>query len=879
MGRLQTAKSFEDVQAAYAVANQCSAMVSTAEARETPTLHGPVVKFRNDKDVVLQKEKYLKVILSRLGWSRHPSSLTVEDVCKVIRACLQSASALHAKQLVHRDFRYANVLWDIEGPFVIDLEMAATPPLKDPPMQLAWTPDTLDNGCFTFGSDVIRDSAEQLDGADDSFVPMLHKHAVGTLSRVSVSRKHQEAVSTRIARILSILSMARFGNVAELATFLGKLDVDYAEYAPALWQKGVKFPQQLANFSEPHYLACDVPEGHIDDIKARADTTGRNSTEGEAGPSKKPWTGHITVPQLPGRWPLYSEIERENSILLMEGTTVLKQIENFKKYEDRQMTCLAAIKRAYAAAGRAANEAKRTGNPQYLVTCASPPRLVKTRFEVRTLPCGYASHVFSEQDLHAVAKVQKKHVPCEIATFEDLLGTCHKDRRLLPDLRYLQLLLAKPSQLRKEISKLINMRLTRPISPHVDSELEYHPITLALFQFAALGQHGLCFQQELHDVNDSAREDIRCCIDGEPLEPSEIKASEFYPTTKDPDGIHSNSAGLSKIYKRNQLLNTTTTAMTAIKMHHTQKGNRKVKPERDIQAVLQKKEDFQRLETLAIADAVAEEVKENEAQDECQKFKVCKRICISSEVICVLSADSRSIHQLRGRLAWLEEGWDDPDDLPGPEEDPLRIKIVCPPIAGLSLSDQLFRERFRQELELVNAEPPSKRSRTACQEYSTLPTADCDEVKLWIAEVQKKHVPCEIATFEDLLGTCHKDRRLLPDLRYLQLLLAKPSQLRKEISKLINMRLTRPISPHVDSELEYHPITLALFQFAALGQHGLCFQQELHDVNDSAREDIRCCIDGEPLEPSEIKASEFYPTTKDPDGIHSNSAGLSKIYK
>ncbi|KAL3163146.1 hypothetical protein ABBQ32_009556 [Trebouxia sp. C0010 RCD-2024] len=131
-------------------------MVSTAEARETPTLHGLVAKFRNDKDMVLQKEKYLKVVLSRLGWSRHPSSLTVEDVCKVIRACLQSASALHAKQLVHRDFRYANILWDNEGPFVIDLEMAATPPLKDPPVQLAWTPDTLDNGCFTFGSDVFQ---------------------------------------------------------------------------------------------------------------------------------------------------------------------------------------------------------------------------------------------------------------------------------------------------------------------------------------------------------------------------------------------------------------------------------------------------------------------------------------------------------------------------------------------------------------------------------------------------------------------------------------------------------------------------------------------------------------------------------------------------
>ena len=68
--------------------------------------------------------------------------------------------------------------------------------------------------------------------------------------------------------------MARFGNIAELATFPGKLDADYAEYAPALWQKGIKTPQQLANFIEPHYLACDVPEGHIDDIKARADTTG-----------------------------------------------------------------------------------------------------------------------------------------------------------------------------------------------------------------------------------------------------------------------------------------------------------------------------------------------------------------------------------------------------------------------------------------------------------------------------------------------------------------------------------------------------------------------------------------------------------------------------
>ncbi|KAL3161179.1 hypothetical protein ABBQ38_009547 [Trebouxia sp. C0009 RCD-2024] len=154
------------------------------------------------------------------------------------------------------------------------------------------------------------------------------------------------------------------------------------------------------------------------------------------------------------------------------------------------------------------------------------------------------------------------------------------------------------------------------------------------------------------------------------------------------------------------------------------------------------------------------------------------------------------------------EGLQTPPALPPALIDKI-LKGVGQP--GLNVSEQLFRERVRQELELVCAEPPSKRSCTACREYSTLLAADCDEVKLWNAEVQDK-VPCEIATFEELLGMCPKDRRLLPDLRYLQLLLAEPSQLRKEIFKLINMCLTRPISPHVDAELEYHAITLALFQ-------------------------------------------------------------------
>ena len=72
--------------------------------------------------------------------------------------------------------------------------------------------------------------------------------------------------------------MARFASEAELKAFLGKLDADYAEYASALWHEGIKTPTQLANFTEPHYLACGVRRGHIDDIKARADTTGECNT-------------------------------------------------------------------------------------------------------------------------------------------------------------------------------------------------------------------------------------------------------------------------------------------------------------------------------------------------------------------------------------------------------------------------------------------------------------------------------------------------------------------------------------------------------------------------------------------------------------------------
>jgi hypothetical protein len=68
--------------------------------------------------------------------------------------------------------------------------------------------------------------------------------------------------------------MARFASVAELETFLGRLDPDYSQFASALWQNSVRTVHQLANAREPILLSCGLPELYIDDIKARADRTG-----------------------------------------------------------------------------------------------------------------------------------------------------------------------------------------------------------------------------------------------------------------------------------------------------------------------------------------------------------------------------------------------------------------------------------------------------------------------------------------------------------------------------------------------------------------------------------------------------------------------------
>ncbi len=64
--------------------------------------------------------------LKTLGYYRPPGLLTEEDGRRGVQAALCVAERLHAAGLVHKDFRWHNLLWAgvASKPFVIDMELA-----------------------------------------------------------------------------------------------------------------------------------------------------------------------------------------------------------------------------------------------------------------------------------------------------------------------------------------------------------------------------------------------------------------------------------------------------------------------------------------------------------------------------------------------------------------------------------------------------------------------------------------------------------------------------------------------------------------------------------------------------------------------------------
>ncbi len=62
--------------------------------------------------------------------------------------------------------------------------------------------------------------------------------------------------------------MARFASAAELESFLRKLEPDYAQYAPVLWQHQIKSERLLLNASKELLLSAGLCETHVHEIRA-----------------------------------------------------------------------------------------------------------------------------------------------------------------------------------------------------------------------------------------------------------------------------------------------------------------------------------------------------------------------------------------------------------------------------------------------------------------------------------------------------------------------------------------------------------------------------------------------------------------------------------
>ena len=71
------------------------------------------------------------VKMTTLGWVRSMHELSEEDLRNVVHATLHALLKLHTANLVHRDLRLNNILWQADmQPFLADLELAAKQDLK-----------------------------------------------------------------------------------------------------------------------------------------------------------------------------------------------------------------------------------------------------------------------------------------------------------------------------------------------------------------------------------------------------------------------------------------------------------------------------------------------------------------------------------------------------------------------------------------------------------------------------------------------------------------------------------------------------------------------------------------------------------------------------
>ena len=95
------------------------------------------------------------------------------------------------------------------------------------------------------------------------------------VSSNSMMFKAPKAHLVELTKGICFVQDSEHGWLAELETFLGRLDPDYGQYASAMWQNGVRTAHQLANADKENLVAAGVTSAiHAKDIKARAGPQG-----------------------------------------------------------------------------------------------------------------------------------------------------------------------------------------------------------------------------------------------------------------------------------------------------------------------------------------------------------------------------------------------------------------------------------------------------------------------------------------------------------------------------------------------------------------------------------------------------------------------------
>lgn len=103
-----------------------------------------------------------------------------------------------------------------------------------------------------------------------------------------------------------------------------------------------------------------------------------------------------SLPDLPGRKPLWSEIERGGASITLTPAGAVKKIERFKPFAQPHGMTQASLKDAYKAAAAAAQQQHNQGLKPFLVSAAKGPKFTGDRFEVSTTPLGYNRHITTE---------------------------------------------------------------------------------------------------------------------------------------------------------------------------------------------------------------------------------------------------------------------------------------------------------------------------------------------------------------------------------------------------------------------------------------------------------------------------------------------------